>query len=70
MSQSLYWEPANRRKKQVGGMDLREVFRDRPRLLGEGSRSFLEGLSAAKVEGAQELLDALDKHEAIQLYIE
>jgi hypothetical protein len=71
MSQSLYWEPATPQTKHaVGDIQLRDLmveFGTGPQLIGKGELAYLAGLRDAKVDGAQELIDAINQHGAILL---
>lgn len=70
MSQDLYWRLPGK-GKQIGSIELREIIRDRgDKILSMSDCKFFEGLVAAKIEGAQELLDLIYKHDEIEVYIE
>lgn len=72
MSCTLYWRPSQG-GTAVGGSQLRDAvmseFRDGA-VLDSGSLPFLRGLAAAKVEGARELIEAIEKHDDIEIYLE
>jgi hypothetical protein len=72
MSQSLYWEPADRdafdlsdklkfamRKKYQGHVDG---------ILDHSDIGYLQGLLDAGIEEAQALIDAIAKHERIRVF--
>lgn len=74
MSTNLYWEPVRESPgKAVGDVALKAALRNRhtypvDEVLGLGTeQAFLEGLAAAGVEGAQELLDAIVKYGAVRV---
>lgn len=72
MSCTLYWKPVGA-GKPVGGAQLRDLLRDEygePCRLTTEALPFLRGLRAAKVDGAAELLNALEKHDTIDLFVE
>lgn len=73
MGCSLYWRPVA--KSQRGG--FRGTVRDElirrygdNGTLDHDALEFLLGLAAAKLEGAQELIDAIEKHGEIQIFQE
>jgi len=74
MSGSLVWEPAERKKRSLPRAlkwALQKRYGGDPNVvMGEGHRDYLRGLIDGGVEGAQELLDAIDKHGDVQLSVE
>jgi len=70
LSAWLYWEPANRKKRQVGNAALRDLLGECRTLSNSPSNmDYLRGLADAKMEGARELLEALEKYEEIELSV-
>lgn len=73
MAMSMNWNPKPRRGRSIP-YPLRRILyerHDRSRFtLGERDREFLEGLVAAEVEGAQVLLDAIDRHGELDVQAE
>lgn len=72
MSEKLYWKPLMNNEKQVGGVDLKDIvdFEWGPRCtLDSRHIPTLKGLALAKIEGAQDLIDAIEKHEEIDVFI-
>lgn len=49
---------------------LRAEFGDYPFVLEHSATPFLRGLAAAGVDGAKQLIDAIEQHESIELWIE
>ena len=72
MSCSLYWRPVHDRRS-VGGSQLRDAIREecgwQGRLDAE-SLPFLRGLAAAGVDGARELIEAIEKHGMIETLVD
>lgn len=73
MSCTLYWKPVGG-GRPVGDAQLRDLLRDEygeyPCRLTAEALPFLRGLRAAKVDGAADLLNALEKHDTIDLFVE
>lgn len=75
MSATLKWEPSKRKSQSLPDA-LKFVLRDKGgvtserTIFGRGNISYLRGLADAGVEGAQELIDAIDKHEEVELWLE
>ena len=72
MSCSLLWRPVGG-GKHVGGAALRDALDAEvtlPARLDSSHASFLRGCRAANMEGADDLLDAINKHEEIEVYLE
>jgi len=72
MSCSLYWRPVGG-GNQVGGSQLREAIREEfgsDTRLDMGALPFLRGLAAAGMEGARQLIAAIEKHDVIETYLE
>jgi hypothetical protein len=72
VSCQLYWRPLGN-GKSVGDSQLRdaidEEFGPQP-TIGQEALPFLRGLVAAKIDGASELIQAINRHGAIALYKE
>jgi len=71
MSTNLYWEPAERKKRDAGDTDLKFALRkkyDSPvnTFLSSKDVSYLEGLTDAGVN-AKNLIEAIEKHEVIHV---
>ena len=75
MSANLMWEPAKRKAKSLPDA-LKFVLREK---LGLGSERrefshnddcYLRGLRDGGVEGAQELLDIIEQHEIVEIWLE
>lgn len=75
MSATLKWEPSKRKSQSLPDA-LKFVLRDKGGVTGErtifGSENlaYLRGLADAGIEGAQALIDAIDKHEEVELWLE
>jgi len=75
MSANLIWRPVSRSTESLPDA-LKFVLRDKYGLdsewtvFGQSDRSYLTGLAHAGVEGAQELLDLIEKHGSIELKLE
>ena len=72
MSCSLYWKPSGS-GNQVGDAALRNAVEKhfgRRAWLDYDSLEFLRGLAAAGIEGASELIEAIERHERIEVYQE
>lgn len=72
MSTNLYWEPAERPLKAVGDTALKSILRERfgfpvKLVLSASNISYLSGLQDAGVDGAKELIAAIEKHGSITL---
>jgi len=72
MSCALYWRPL-RNGHHVGDHVLRDAVRREfgsPCRLDDGALPYLRGLAAAEVDGAQKLIDAIERHGEIEVYLE
>jgi hypothetical protein len=72
VSCSLYWRPPGK-GHQVGDFPLRRAIENRfgrTAVLDYAAVDFLQGLAAAGVDGATELLEAIEKHDKIEIYQE
>lgn len=75
MSANLMWEPAKRKAQSLPD-GLKFVLRDKygwdgnRKIYGPGQLSYLRGLADAGVEGAEELIAAIEKHEEVELWLE
>jgi hypothetical protein len=75
MTTSLYWQPAQRpagnHLPDALKFILRKRFRgDGPcvrRTMGSADLDYLRGLADADVDGAQDLIDAIDQHGDVEL---
>lgn len=75
MSSTLYWFPIKRTEKYFGDGVKNVLKRDRPRydqnltgtLLTAKDIPFLEGMVAAGLEEAKEVIKAIEKYKEIQL---
>lgn len=71
MSSNLYWEPSNRKRKDVPNglkLVLRKMYGDLQGIeMSTGDLPALRALAAANVEGANDLIAAIEKHDVIQL---
>ena len=75
MSCSLMWKPSGKGKSVEGaGSALREALNEeygRGRItLDHDDVDFLRGLRAAKVEGADELIELINRHDSIDVWQE
>lgn len=71
MSGTLYWE-VPKPGKPVGDLQIRNAIQKRygdQATLGHSDKGFLEGLAYGNVKGAQELLDAIEKYDEINVYV-
>ena len=77
MSANLKWEPA---KREAGDLpdglkfalrDKRGMFQsgDGRERFDESDLNYLRGLMDAGIEGAQELIELIEKHEAVELWL-
>ena len=72
MSQNLYWRPSFNKGKSLSG-DLKFTLRNCGKSNYRFSVSdiqFLEGLHAAGIEDAIKLINAIEKHDHIDVYEE
>jgi len=74
MSANLCWRSVSRSRNSLPDA-LKFILRDKYRLEGAqiwdiGNVSYLRGLADANVEGAQELIDAITKHNEVELWLE
>lgn len=74
MSGSLMWEPAERKKKSLPTAlkwALTKRYGGDPNVtVDQNNVDYLRGLLDAGTEGAQELIDAIEKHGSVQLRVE
>jgi len=73
MSCSLIWSPVNKTKNRAGDHTLRDILEKKfgfPRVLDESYIIYLDALDDAGIEGAEDLIIAIRKHEEIQIDIE
>lgn len=73
MSASLYWEPAARQRSKPLPDALKFALRKRyngEAVLDRHDVPYLEGLRDADVEGAQDLIDLIEKHDAVRIWEE
>ena len=73
MSCTLYWKPVSKKEYQVGDFQLRDILEKRygyPSNLNYSDIPYLEALVDAQVEGADELIEAIRKHDKIEIYKE
>ena len=75
MSANLMWAPAKRDKQTLPDA-LKFILRDHCCLDSDKQTwekdqiPYLRGLAHANVEGAQELIDAIDTHGAVEIWLE
>ena len=77
MSATLKWEPAIRKAHSLPDA-LKFILRDSCGVSGSESKQmwgrekipYLTGLVHAKIEGAEELIQAIEKHDEIDLWLE
>ena len=75
MSANLCWKPADKDYKTLPDA-LKFILRDKQGLTSEKDLygrerlGYLRGLVDAGVEGAQELIDAIVKHEHVEIWLE
>ena len=73
MSCSLYWRPPVG-GKSAGNFQVRDAIREEfgsyPLTLGSEALPFLRGLKAAKIEDAHILIEAIEKHGAVEVWTE
>ena len=72
MSCQLFWRPIGS-GRSAGGSRLRYAVEKRFGVdvrLDESALEFLRGLEAAGVEGATDLIEAIEKHEEIEIYLD
>jgi hypothetical protein len=75
MSANLYWRPV---PKTAHGLPdaLKYILQDSQGLEAEmqvftrASICYLRGLADAKIDGAQELINAIEKHEEVEVWLE
>lgn len=73
MSYNLYWKPVVSKRHPSLPDALKLVMREEygtplHETVNEDDRGFFRGLAAAKVEGAEEVLDLIDKHGTVELW--
>ena len=75
MSANLMWEPAKRKAKSLPDA-LKFVLRDKCGLnndrhtYGTEELSYLMGLRDAGIDGAAELIKAIEQHESVEVWLE
>ena len=67
MSTNLHWEPV-RSGKRVGGTTLKEIL-GHLNHLNQQDKDYLRGLEDAGIDGALDLIKAIDQHNEIRLYV-
>jgi hypothetical protein len=73
MSCKLYYKWVSQHKHSVGNHELRDILENRyglPVKLDAHNYNYLEGLRDAKIEGAQDLLDAIAEYKLIEIFKE
>lgn len=75
MSANLMWEPAKRKAKSLPS-SLMYILRDNFGL-NDGRQTwtranvpYLTALVHARIDGAQELIDAIEQHEEVEIWLE
>lgn len=69
----LHWRPYSKSQTRVGGMEIRNLIAKKygaPSMLNCLNLEYLRGLRDAEIDGAQELIDAIEKHSSIEISIE
>jgi len=70
MSTHLKYAPAERKATRVGGTHLHNIFYTEGHIfLSAKDRPYLSGLRDGGVEGAAELIDAIEKYGKIDLWV-
>lgn len=73
MSCALVWKPIYKKSYRVGDIKLREIIDKKygyPCTLDASDIHYLEALQDADVDGAEDLIEAIIKHEEIRLELE
>ena len=76
MSTNLYWEPAERKKHKAGeDAGLKWALQKKygspvSRTMGHQNIPYLEGLRDGGIKGVQELIDAIETYENIEIFEE
>lgn len=72
MSSSLCWRPipAGETLPDALKFALQKRRFEFPRVFGIEDIRYLEGLSDAGIEGAQALIELINQHDAVELYLE
>lgn len=73
MSCSLYWKPVVTESKRVGDIQLRDILKKKinlPKKLDYSDVGYLTALDDAGVKGAADLIEAITKHDVIEVYLE
>lgn len=73
MTCSLHWKPVVNDSEQAGDIQLREILDKKygyPSTLDHSDIGYLEALIDADVKGADELVEAIRKHDQIQIFLE
>lgn len=76
MGQNLYWRPKSNLRNDLSDA-LKRVLRDKRELSGarehtysQSEISYLRGLVDAGIDGAQELIDAIERHGEVIVWLE
>ena len=70
MGCTLTWEIIPKKTNYVSGFQLRNILESKfgyPHILDGSHVSYLEALKDAGIEEAQELIDAIEKHDEIRI---
>jgi hypothetical protein len=76
MTTNLYWRPKATKKNNAGqDSELKWALQKRygcpiNKIIGVSMIDYLQGLADGHVSGAQELIDAIEKHDEIELFEE
>jgi hypothetical protein len=73
MGCSLRWKPRSKKDYGCGSYQLRDILENKygyPSNLDYSDLTYLESLQDAGVEGAEDLIEAIRKHDEIEIYKE
>lgn len=74
MSEKLYYRPIKPpSSKRIGGIELRDILKNKygyPCALQYNDIPFLDGLFYAKIEGAKELIEAIEENNAVECFLQ
>lgn len=73
MSQSLYWKPVIKQRSNDLDDQLKFILRDKNKIpadFGFADLQYLEGLRDAGIRGAEDLIEAINKHEVVRVFEE
>lgn len=73
MTCSLCWKPVSTERDYISSYQLRDILEKKygyPSNLDHSDISYLEALEDAGVDGADELIEAIRKHDVIQIFKE